>query len=53
MGKYISSKKQYLEEMAKGGYVPYDVAEQIPDVRTQQKKWVPSADIATDDPAFA
>ena len=24
MGKYINSKKQYQEEMRKGGYVPYD-----------------------------
>ena len=45
MGKYINSKKQYDEEMARGGYVPFDVAEKTPDIRDKQMKWVPSADL--------
>lgn len=28
-GKYISSKKQYDEEMAKGGYVPFEQGEEM------------------------
>jgi len=36
-GKYISSKKQYDEEMKKGGYVPYDG-----NGKPEQKKWIPS-----------
>jgi hypothetical protein len=39
-GKYISSKKQYMEEMAKGGYKPYDGSGS-----PQQKKWKPSEDL--------
>ena len=45
MGKYIRSKKPYQAEMKRGGYVPSDVAEQKADIRTQQKKWIPSADL--------
>jgi hypothetical protein len=39
-GKYISSKKQYQEEMAKGGFKPYDGSGS-----PQQKKWTPSEDL--------
>lgn len=29
MGKHISSKRQYDNEMAKGGYVPYEKGQQL------------------------
>jgi len=29
LGKHISSKRQYKEEMARGGYVPYEQGEQM------------------------
>jgi hypothetical protein len=29
MGKYIGSKKEYEQEMVKGGYVPFEKAEQM------------------------
>jgi hypothetical protein len=29
MGKWIGSRKQYEQEMVKGGYVPFDKAEQM------------------------
>lgn len=29
MGKYITSKKHYESEMAKGGYIPFDKAQEI------------------------
>lgn len=35
-GKYISSKKQYQEEMAKGGFEPYDGK------KAERKTWQPS-----------
>ena len=38
-GKYIGSKKQYDEEMAKGGFVPYR------EVSPKVNKWVPSVDL--------
>lgn len=36
-GKYISSKKQYMEEMAKGNYKPYDGGG-----KHEEKRWKPS-----------
>lgn len=36
-GKRISSKKQYMEEMAKGNFVSYDGSG-----KPEQKKWQPS-----------
>ena len=36
-GKYISSKRQYESELAKGGFTPYDGKG-----REDQKKWKPS-----------
>jgi hypothetical protein len=39
-GKYISSKKQYDEEMAKGGFQPYDGRG-----RSERKKWTPSPEL--------
>ena len=39
-GKYISSKRQYLEEMAKGGFSAYDGKG-----KPEQKKWVPSESV--------
>ena len=30
MGKHISSKKQYEQEMAKGGFIPFVEAKKIP-----------------------
>lgn len=39
-GKYIGSKKQYQEEMAKGGFKPYDGSGS-----PQHKKWEPSDDL--------
>ena len=38
-GKHIGSKKQYEEEMARGGFVPYREAE------PKSMKWMPSADL--------
>ncbi len=38
-GKYISSKKQYEEELAKGNFVPFK------EVPSKESKWVPSADL--------
>jgi len=29
MGKYISSKRQYEQEMVKGNYIPFEKAEQL------------------------
>ena len=37
-GKYISSKKQYQEEMAKGGFVPYESGDHQP----KRKEYKPS-----------
>ena len=42
MGKYISSKKQYYEEMKKGGYIPLEEAKQVSESRNKQKTWTPS-----------
>ena len=37
--KYIGSKKQYDEEMAKGGYIPFEKAEQMAEqTRNRMKK---------------
>ena len=38
MGKYISSKKQYESEMVKGGYVPYEKAEQMAELARENSK---------------
>jgi hypothetical protein len=39
MGKWISSKKQYDEEMKKGGYVAYEKGEQLAEeARVRNKK---------------
>jgi len=39
-GKYISSKRQYQEELAKGGFTKYDGSG-----RPEQKKWQPSENL--------
>ena len=41
MGKYISSRKQYEQEMAKGGYVPFEDGCQMADIAKErnQKKY--------------
>ena len=38
MGKYISSKKQYLEEMAKGNYVPYEEGNRLAEKAQSNKR---------------
>ena len=38
MDKYISSKKHYEEEMAKGGYVSYEKAEQMAELARERNK---------------
>lgn len=42
MGKYISTKKQYYDEMKRGGYVPSDEANNLADNHNKEKQWVPS-----------
>jgi hypothetical protein len=38
-GKYIKNKKQYEEEMAKGGFKPYK------ETSPKESKWIPSEDL--------
>lgn len=38
-GKYIGSKRQYEEEMARGGFIPFK------EVEPKTSKWIPSADL--------
>lgn len=37
MGKHITSKRHYEQEMAKGGYIPYDKACEIADKAKNKK----------------
>lgn len=40
MGKYITSKHHYDNEMAKGGYIPYEKAQAIAEsVKNRQRKY--------------
>jgi hypothetical protein len=36
MGKHISSKKQYEQEMAKGNYIPFEKAEQLAEIAREK-----------------
>jgi hypothetical protein len=38
MGKFITSKNHYEQEMAKGGYVPYEKAEQMAEIARENSK---------------
>ena len=46
MGKYISSRKHYKEEMARGGYINYDKAKEIAEKARKEgrKDYKPSAE---------
>lgn len=47
MGKYISSRQQYNEEMSRGGYVSQEKAEQMVDsyeAKRARKEYTPSKD---------
>ena len=39
MGKYIGSKRQYDEEMAKGGYIPYEQCQQQVAINAEKQKY--------------
>ena len=38
LGKYITSKKHYEEEMAKGGFIPFEKAEQMAEIARGKNK---------------
>ena len=38
MDKYIGSKRQYEYEMVKGGYMPFDKAEQLAELAREKQK---------------
>lgn len=37
LGKYISSKRQYENELAKGGYIPYEKAQALAKLAEEKK----------------
>lgn len=45
LGKYISSKKQYYEELKKGGFVSYEEGQRLAESKERIKKWTPSKDL--------
>lgn len=41
-GKYISSKKQYNDELKKNNMIPFEEAQRM--IKDKEKKWTPSKD---------
>lgn len=44
LGKYIKSKRHYYTELDKGGYIPYEKAQQIAESK-RNKEWKPSKEL--------
>jgi hypothetical protein len=42
MGKYISTKKQYFDEMKRGGFIPSEEANSLAETHNREKEYKPS-----------
>lgn len=43
LGKYITSKRHYENEMAKGGFVPFEQGQKMAEAHKKRKEYKPSA----------
>ena len=44
LGKYISTKKQYFDELKKRGLVTFEEGCQLAEAKQKESKWIPSKD---------
>ena len=44
LGKYINTKKQYFEELKRGGFVTQEEGNRLAEKHQREKKWKPSQD---------
>lgn len=44
LGKYISTKKQYYNELKRQGFVPFEEGCRLVEKKQKESKWIPSKD---------
>jgi len=44
LGKYISTKKQYFDELKRQGFVPFEEGCRLAEKKQSESKWIPSKD---------
>lgn len=42
LGKYISTKKQYFNELRRQGFVPFEEGCRLAEKKSKESKWIPS-----------